>query len=827
LSDFVAFLKAFCQYSTPNPKVQYPYIVRFYLGMAIQLKINIVSNQNSYFIFVIFENIEERLIMSDLSNKLNYSYMLIGSLSHELYTPIHQLIGSCESLLLICNKIKVQEAQDNMSSSKTISKGSPQSKIKPSESSNNFTLGEPLVSKDRLAPKSNSPKRIVIGTGHLHRVSHISAGSQCQYEEIEQEAMLVSNLASGLGLFVQNSLDFANYMNNSLKIASQEFSLRDAATQLIKLFQIRIKRRKIKLEYSCADILMMSDKDKVIGLLFIFLENSVKYTFKGGISIKIKPGRSIEYVRFEVTDTGIGISEEDVQKLAAIMENPFADLRTKRAAGVGIGFRMARILLIHLSGREMAIQIRSEKNKGTSICYELLRKSKDIEDFPHSAVQTMTKIGQGDAVDSEKELDGFFKGSSYKQRLSVPESGSGLVPPTPVFATKHESSKILPSPKTVEILKRVPIPPQRLRVPSGHGLMEEGNSKDNISLSGTGQFYPEHTEKSLQQNNYSNGDRVMVLASHYDEVENQPMQATPGEQDICHFVPLKFRSPRFIPKPPAPLQRSSTLANHYKQQESNIPKGTLTFTNFDSRNSSPQNPVATEPKKKVGKLPITHCESMMPVATSGSIASPTHSSKFKRLITATVCTKNLSPRNANLSRSRLNITALKSQRESVVDFDLGSRRYVSPDILQEEDPLDRTEGSSDAPVALVVDDEVINADILQGQLENLGLKVYSVYDGELAVEQCVKFLTYNTKVDIVFMDYSMPTMNGDVCTRILRETRFEPVMGGAKIIGLTAHRDENVRQDCLKAGMDAVEYKPFFREDIRRTLATYGLLPSP
>jgi CheY-like chemotaxis protein len=125
---------------------------------------------------------------------------------------------------------------------------------------------------------------------------------------------------------------------------------------------------------------------------------------------------------------------------------------------------------------------------------------------------------------------------------------------------------------------------------------------------------------------------------------------------------------------------------------------------------------------------------------------------------------------------------------------------------------------------LVVDDEVLNTELLQTMLVEWGFEVFTAYDGENAIEQCLSFLTFNKKVDIIFMDYSMPLMNGDVCTQKLRSSKFDPILKDTPIVGLTAHRDDKIANNCLSAGMTMIEYKPISFIKIQNILEKYHLL---
>ena len=126
--------------------------------------------------------------------------------------------------------------------------------------------------------------------------------------------------------------------------------------------------------------------------------------------------------------------------------------------------------------------------------------------------------------------------------------------------------------------------------------------------------------------------------------------------------------------------------------------------------------------------------------------------------------------------------------------------------------------------ALVIDDEILNTEYLEASLEFLGFEVFKAHDGDLAIDLCLKLLTFNKPIDIIFMDYSMPTMNGDECTRRLRKPMFDPILKNTKIVGVTAHFDHETKDRCIKSGMTIVEKKPFNYADLQRILKLFGFL---
>jgi CheY-like chemotaxis protein len=111
---------------------------------------------------------------------------------------------------------------------------------------------------------------------------------------------------------------------------------------------------------------------------------------------------------------------------------------------------------------------------------------------------------------------------------------------------------------------------------------------------------------------------------------------------------------------------------------------------------------------------------------------------------------------------------------------------------------------------LLVDDDPINQFFGQALLKTLEVKVSIAASGAAAIQQ-VQQHTF----DLVFMDVSMPDMNGYETTQHIRkDARFSHL----PIIALTAHAIAGERERCLASGMNDYLTKPFELDQIRTML---------
>jgi CheY-like chemotaxis protein/HPt (histidine-containing phosphotransfer) domain-containing protein len=132
---------------------------------------------------------------------------------------------------------------------------------------------------------------------------------------------------------------------------------------------------------------------------------------------------------------------------------------------------------------------------------------------------------------------------------------------------------------------------------------------------------------------------------------------------------------------------------------------------------------------------------------------------------------------------------------------------------------------------LVVEDNAVNQEVATGILENMDCRVVTAANGRCAVE-----LFSRDAFDLVLMDCEMPVMDGFEAAKHIREIEAAAVRsnGGPSspripIVALTAHALAEIREQCLRSGMDDFLVKPFdelqIAEMLRRWIPSHEQAP--
>ncbi|MED0686497.1 sensor histidine kinase [Anoxybacillus ayderensis] len=165
---------------------------------------------------------------------------------------------------------------------------------------------------------------------------------------------------------INDLLTLARTDDTKLQIEKKPFDLRACAQHTLQSLQELANKKNITLQFHASEqIEFVGDEDKCTQLLYILLDNAIKYTPEGGtvsLSFKQYVTKQRKVVEISVSDTGIGIAPEH---LPHIFDRFYrADkARTRQIGGHGLGLSIAKWIVEAHNGH---IQVESDVGKGTT-----------------------------------------------------------------------------------------------------------------------------------------------------------------------------------------------------------------------------------------------------------------------------------------------------------------------------------------------------------------------------------------------------------------------------------------------------------------------------
>lgn len=154
-----------------------------------------------------------------------------------------------------------------------------------------------------------------------------------------------------------------------------------------------------KLNDACGDASMVTDTTKVRQCLINLLSNAFKFTSEGVVTMEIalRPTPLGEQVVFSVSDTGIGISEAQIERLFESFAQADASI-TRRFGGSGLGLAITRKLANLLGGD---VSVASREGHGSTFTLVLPREptaSSAFRAVASNAIEASSAPGQRDAL---------------------------------------------------------------------------------------------------------------------------------------------------------------------------------------------------------------------------------------------------------------------------------------------------------------------------------------------------------------------------------------------------------------------------------------------
>lgn len=207
---------------------------------------------------------------------------------------------------------------------------------------------------------------------------------ECNDENILSYADNINNAGISLLGIISDILDFSKIEAGHMELVEAGYSLPSMIADIYNLISFRAEAKGLELKIRIDSTLpsgLIGDELRIKQIIVNLLTNAVKYTEKGRVSMEIKGVSKDEdegriKISFAVSDTGIGIREEEMGKLFV----PFDRLdvsRTKSIEGTGLGLSISRQLL-HMMDSDLMVE--SKYDHGSTFSFVIWQGISDISE---------------------------------------------------------------------------------------------------------------------------------------------------------------------------------------------------------------------------------------------------------------------------------------------------------------------------------------------------------------------------------------------------------------------------------------------------------------
>lgn len=187
-----------------------------------------------------------------------------------------------------------------------------------------------------ISHELRTPLNSIIGFSSL--MMHGSFGEL--NERYSDYVKRINNSGQHLLSLITDIIDISKIESGRIDVVIEEFNLNDVIMDAVNSLKEQIDKSDLTLSLDLGPQLdMRSDRRRIYQCLLNFLSNSIKYSEDGNIHLSVTD--SGENVVVKVKDDGIGIGEEDMERLFVAFERMDSHLRVK-AGGTGLGLYLTK-----------------------------------------------------------------------------------------------------------------------------------------------------------------------------------------------------------------------------------------------------------------------------------------------------------------------------------------------------------------------------------------------------------------------------------------------------------------------------------------------------
>ena len=188
----------------------------------------------------------------------------------------------------------------------------------------------------------------------------------------EEELDVLYSSSTHLLQLVNEVLDYSRIVSGQLTFVQEPFAITPLLEEVVKIVNPEAQRKGLDLSlenpFGESDYLV-GDAFRLRQILSNLLSNAVKFTENGFVTLKVtlQPAGDLLNVRFGVSDTGIGMTQEETRRIFNEFEQANSDV-SRQYGGTGLGLSIVKALV---EGQQGKVEVESTPGQGTSFWVSL------------------------------------------------------------------------------------------------------------------------------------------------------------------------------------------------------------------------------------------------------------------------------------------------------------------------------------------------------------------------------------------------------------------------------------------------------------------------
>jgi len=275
-------------------------------------------------------------------------------------------------------------------------------------------VSDDVTTKDKLlshvSHELRTPMTAIMGLTHLVLESELTKLQKDYILKIESSSEHLLNL-------INDILDVSKIQAGELKLEKSEFNLNDIFEYVFSVNAMNAKRNATTFSMDVA----LDIPSKVVGdslrlgqVLINLIGNAVKFTHNGEVSLLVRKVSTVSdtiKLEFSVTDTGIGMTEDQVSNIFNSYYQA-EESTSRKFGGTGLGLAISKELVEMMGGE---LKVSSEKGVGTTFTFTVVLNLKDPENKRYYRLPSSSMLNKKILIvdSSNKNVISLIKSLGY------------------------------------------------------------------------------------------------------------------------------------------------------------------------------------------------------------------------------------------------------------------------------------------------------------------------------------------------------------------------------------------------------------------------------
>ena len=257
-------------------------------------------------------------------------------------------------------------------------------------------------------------------------------------DPVKKYALDIQSAGKTLLSIINDILDFSKIESGKMELVPVEYGFASVMNDVVNMTMNKALDKGLKYNLNVSEdipSMLLGDEIRIRQIMLNLINNAIKYTHEGSVSVDVSYDKDSEMLRMSVSDTGIGIREEDMDKLFGSFQRLEED-KNRNIEGTGLGLNITMRLVKMMDG---AIDVDSKYGEGTTFTatmkqkvvdgtpvgdfsQNLLRMQRQTEEYKPSLIAPDARILVVDDNDMNLEV---IEGLLIDTEISITMAGSG------------------------------------------------------------------------------------------------------------------------------------------------------------------------------------------------------------------------------------------------------------------------------------------------------------------------------------------------------------------------------------------------------------------